>query len=195
MNRVSHDPVQAFVDSLLLAIDAGPGGPANSVIEPLVTELRYKGEPKDVAASGGMPALDHLPVAIQNAALGPKEIRSLAESFAKLADQLPWYQRQEPALPGFMHDHANAFIIGPKGLEERGNVTVGVSFLLPGIEYPHHSHPPQELYVAMSDGDWCQNGDTWQASCLGGLVYNPANITHSMRSGRQPLLAIWCLWT
>ena len=125
----------------------------------------------------------------------PAAFEFMAESFEKLVDWLPWYQRQEPALPDFMHGHANAFIIGPQGLEERGGVTVGVSFLAPGVEYPNHNHPPQELYVVMSDGDWRQNDDPWHAPGLGGLVYNPANITHSMRSSQQPLLAIWCLWT
>ena len=195
MNMVSHETVQALIDGLLSAIDAAPDVPDNSDIEPLLLGLRCEGEPTGVRAKGGMPALDHLPVAIRNAGSGPDEIRSLAESFEKLADSLPWYQRQEPALPDFMHGHANAFIIGPQGLEERGGVTVGVSFLAPGVEYPNHNHPPQELYVVMSEGDWRQNDDPWHAPGLGGLVYNPANITHSMRSSQQPLLAIWCLWT
>ncbi|MDG2204840.1 MAG: dimethylsulfonioproprionate lyase family protein [Alphaproteobacteria bacterium] len=148
-----------------------------------------------MAASHGIPALGHLPFAIRNAQSGPSEIRALANCLQEMAGELPWYQRQEPALPDFMRGHANAFIIGPSGLEQRSDVIVGVSLLAPEIEYPGHNHPPEELYVVMSDGDWRQNKNPWHAPGLGGLVCNPANITHSMRSGPKPLLAIWCLWT
>jgi hypothetical protein len=27
------------------------------------------------------------------------------------------------------------------------------------------------------------------------MVHNPPGIVHAMRAGRQPLLAVWCLWS
>ena len=192
---VSHKTVQAFVDSLLSVIEAVPGACCSSDIEPLLSGLRCENIETGVAANHGIPALDHLPFAIRNAQSGPSEIRALANCLQEIAGELPWYQRQEPALPDFMRGHANAFIIGPQGLEQRCDIVVGVSLLAPEIEYPDHNHPPEELYVVMSDGDWRQNSNLWHTPGLGSLVFNPANITHSMRSGPKPLLAIWCLWT
>ena len=192
---VSHKTVQAFIESLLSVIEAASGPPCNSDIEPLLSGLRCQNIETGVAANHGIPTLDHLPFAIRNAQSGPPEIRALANCLQEIAGELPWYQRQEPALSDFMRGHANAFIIGPNGLEQRSDIVVGVSLLAPKIEYPDHNHPPEELYVVMSEGDWRQNDNPWHAPGLGGFVCNPANITHSMRSGSKPLLAIWCLWT
>ena len=191
----SHKRIQAFIDSLLSAIETAPGAPCITEIPPLLSGLRGENIEAGAAANDGIPALVQLPFAIRNAQSGPPEICALANCLQAIAGNLPWYQRQEPALPDFMRGHANAFIIGPQGLEQRCDIVVGVSLLAPGIEYPDHNHPPKELYVVMSDGDWRQNSNPWQAPGLGSLVFNPANITHSMRSGPKPLLAIWCLWT
>ena len=194
MEMETHETVQAFIDSLLSVIEASPVTPRNSDIEPLLSALRSESIETGVVANDGIPALDHLPFAIRNAQKGPPKIRGLANCFQAISGRLPWYRRQEPARPDFMRGHANAFIIGSKGLEQRCDVVVGVSLLAPEIEYPDHNHPPEELYVVMSDGDWRQNKNPWHAPGLGGLVCNPGNITHSMRAGPKPLLAIWCLW-
>jgi hypothetical protein len=61
--------------------------------------------------------------------------------------------------------------------------------------YLDHRHPPEEIYVVLSDGQWRQAGDPWHEPRIGGLVYNPPNFVHAMRSGERPLLALWFLWT
>ena len=94
-----------------------------------------------------------------------------------------------------MRGHANAYVIGPKGLEKRGKAIVGASLVAPDLQYPDHHHPPEELYIALSDGEWRQNEEAWHTPGLGGLVHNPSNVTHSMRAKSEPLLAVWCLWT
>jgi hypothetical protein len=45
----------------------------------------------------------------------------------------------------------------------------------------------------LSRGHWRQDDDPWVEPGIGGLIHNPANIVHAMRSGDQPLFAIWCL--
>jgi quercetin dioxygenase-like cupin family protein len=61
--------------------------------------------------------------------------------------------------------------------------------------YPDHRHPPEEIYIAMSRGEWRQASNPWHEPGIGNLVYNPPNIVHAMRSADQPLLAVWFLWT
>ena len=195
MNIGNHKTIQTFIYNLFVVIEAAPGAHCNNDIKPLLSGLRCENIEMEVAANQGIPVLDHLPFAIRNAQSGPSEICALANCLQRIAGNLSWHQRQEPALLDFMRGHANAFILGPQGHEQRGDIVVGVSLLAPGIEYPDHNHLPKELYVVMSDGYWRQNNNPWHAPGPGGLVFNPANITHSMRSGSEPLLTIWCLWT
>jgi Dimethlysulfonioproprionate lyase len=70
---------------------------------------------------------------------------------------------------------------------------IGVSLMAPGLQYPDHQHPPAEVYYSLSPGSWRQGDRPWVTPGIGGLVYNPSNIVHSMRSSDGPLLAIWCL--
>lgn len=123
----------------------------------------------------------------------PAEVHPLVGSFFNIADYLAWYKRPAPDMPDFMIGHANAEIIGPRGLERRDDLVVGVTLMRPGITYPDHQHPPEELYIVLSEGLWRQNDNPWWSPGHGGLVYNPADIVHSMRSLETPLFALWCL--
>ncbi len=119
-----------------------------------------------------------------------------ALAMRKLSSQLAWWNRPDAALIGepFASGHANATVIGKGGLEERDDVWVGISLLAPGVKYPVHQHPPEEVYLVLSQGHWQKNGGDWFEPGTGGLVHNPPGILHAMRSGSTPLLATWCLW-
>ena len=67
--------------------------------------------------------------------------------------------------------------------------------MAPDTQYPDHRHPPEEIYVVLSGGQWRQGSNPWHEPGTGGLVYNPPNVVHAMRSTEQPLLALWFLWT
>jgi gentisate 1,2-dioxygenase len=79
--------------------------------------------------------------------------------------------------------------------EIRHDVWIGVSLMAPHMRYPDHRHRPEEIYVVLSDGQWRQASDPWHEPGIGGLVYNPPNVVHAMRSTERPLLALWFLWT
>jgi quercetin dioxygenase-like cupin family protein len=81
------------------------------------------------------------------------------------------------------------------GLEPREDVLLGVSLMAPRLQYPDHHHPPEEIYLALSKGEWRQEEGPWHEPGLGGLVFNPSNVVHAMRSADTPLLTLWCLWT
>lgn len=111
--------------------------------------------------------------------------------------QLIWKVRPGAEAHGeqFLNGHANATIIGSEGLEIRPDVWFGVSLMAPHTRYPDHRHSPEEIYVVLSDGQWRQGSNPWHEPGIGGLVYNPPNIMHAMRSRERPLLALWFLWT
>jgi quercetin dioxygenase-like cupin family protein len=119
----------------------------------------------------------------------------LASAFAAIEGRLRWYRRKTatPADEPFYSSHANALLIGPGGLEERNDVEVGVTVMAPHIVYPDHDHPPEEVYIALSPGEWWNAEMDWTEPGPGGIIYNPPGILHAMRSHREPFLALWFL--
>jgi quercetin dioxygenase-like cupin family protein len=155
------------------------------------------------STQAGQPGTERLPVcrnlapALENARQRPGPTRTLADAFAALDPRLDWRVRPGAEAHGatFLDGHANATIVGSEGLEIRRDVWIGVSLMAPHTRYPDHRHPPEETYVVLSDGQWRQDNGPWHEPGIGGLVYNPPNIIHAMRSSEQPLLALWLLWT
>lgn len=118
---------------------------------------------------------------------------TLVNSLREMAPRMDWFKRPSEPDSAFQKGHSNAEIIGRRGLEVRDGITVGLTVMEPGVIYPDHHHPPEEVYVVLSPGQWRQNADPWWEPGFGGYVYNPPNILHAMRSDNDPLLAIWCL--
>ncbi|MCX7383470.1 MAG: dimethylsulfonioproprionate lyase family protein [Alphaproteobacteria bacterium] len=145
----------------------------------------------DALAPTALPVCTHIPAAIATARETPAGATAMA-----LGDMLPflrWTARasDEP----FASGHANSEIIGPAGLARSNRVRIGVSLVAPGITYPDHQHPPEEIYYVLSPGEWRQNAGPWHAPGIAGLVYNPPGIVHAMRAApTAPLLALWSLW-
>lgn len=155
-------------------------------------------------ASGGeaprperVPACDQLDAALAAARTGPGLIPALADALDALAPRLAWYRRPgaQPAMDRFHDAHASAVVVGAGGLERRDDVRVGVSLLAPQVRYPDHQHPPEEIYVVLTPGQWRQCDGPWHEPGAGGIVHNPPGIVHAMRSRESPLLAVWFLWT
>lgn len=138
-----------------------------------------------------MPVCSHLPAALEHA----RAAGALVDAFAAIEPQLNWKIRDGAAAHGehFLNGHANASIVGPEGIEIRRDVWIGVSLLAPHTQYPDHHHPPEEIYIVLSKGQWRQASNPWHEPGVGGLVYNPPNIVHAMRSMDEPLLALWFL--
>lgn len=143
-----------------------------------------------------LPVCNYLPAALQHARSQPDPVGTLAEGFAAIEPQLGWKARPGAEAIGaqFLNGHANAIIAGSEGIEIRHDMRFGVSLMAPHTRYPDHHHPPEEIYVVLSDGEWHQAGRPWHTPGIGGLVYNPPDIVHAMRSADAPLLALWFLW-
>lgn len=126
-------------------------------------------------------------IAAQHSALSPV--------FAALQQRLSWGRRKtaDPANAAFWNGHANAMILGPGGLEERGDLWVGATVMAPGTLYPDHNHPPAEVYLPLSPGEWWNAEMDWTDPGIDGFIYNPPGILHAMRAGDKPFLALWFL--
>ena len=138
----------------------------------------------------------HFPAALRLAAGQGGATAAIAGALAAPGLSLPWARRKGSEAQGepFHSGHANALLVGPGALVEDEAVWLGVSLMAPGVVYPQHRHPPEELYFVLSDSDWYREGSGWFSPGCGGLVFNPGGCTHSMRAGAEPLLAVWLLW-
>lgn len=140
-----------------------------------------------------LPVCDWVDPALDSADASPRQ--AVSDAFGVLVDRLEWKRRAsaDPADRMFWDGHANAMIVGPGGLEDRADVWIGVTVMAPGVTYVDHDHPPEEVYLALSPGEWWNSGMDWTDPGPDGLVYNPPGIRHAMRSGSGPFLALWFL--
>jgi len=141
---------------------------------------------------GRQPACAWVELAL--AGVGP-ERADLAQAFRRIESRLAWKRRGTAgqAEEAFWNGHANAVILGPGGLEARDDLWVGVTVLAPGVRYVDHDHPPEEVYLSLTPGEWWNAGMDWTDPGPRGAIYNPPGIAHAMRSGTGPLLALWYL--
>jgi quercetin dioxygenase-like cupin family protein len=156
--------------------------------------LSLPAPPRSSSAPRLLPVCEFLHPAVTAFEQHAPDLAPLADALRRLAPELVWRQRSNDD-PVFAQSHANAALVGPEphALEQRSDVRVGISLVAPGVTYPDHRHPPEEVYIVLSEGEWRQESGPWHAPGIGGIVYNPRDIVHAMRSGPSPLLAIWCL--
>ena len=188
LNRV----LDAAREILAARVEAGtpPADAARRIFDALA------GSPGAIASgeSPPPPAYRYLSSALGRARATP-EVTPLAEAFERLEPDLRWARRPGSEAHGraFHDGHANAVLVGPTGLEQRSDVLVGASLVAPGIRYIDHRHPPEEIYVVMSEGEWYREDRGWHVPGIGGVVHNPSDAVHAMRAGPEPLLALWLL--
>lgn len=120
---------------------------------------------------------------------------AVARSLLALADRLTWVRSlsAEQADAAFRDGHANTIIVGPGGIEDRDDVWIGATVIAPGVTYPEHRHPPEEVYLALTPGEWWNADVDWTDPEPDGLIYNPPGIRHAMRACATPFLALWLL--
>lgn len=171
------------------------GTPAGDAAERILGALAASAGTIVPSEADPPPACRYLKAALDRAREVPP-IASLAAAFSDLVPELTWRRRPGAEVHGerFRDGHANAEIVGPGGLEQREDVLVGVSLVAPGVRYVDHQHPPEEIYIVMSEGEWYREGKGWYVPGAGGTVYHPPNVVHAMRAGAVPLLAVWVLW-
>lgn len=181
---------QALGQALRAASDPPDG--ARDAYECVLQRLETPGEKASLAPRPQTVVAEHLQPALARARAVSAP---LADALSSVAPHLAWAPKPGTEdVPGDFHRrHVNALIAGPEGLERREDVRVGISLLAPETRYPDHHHPPEEVYIALSEGDWRQNDGPWRRPGPGGLVYNPPDILHAMRSGATPLFAVWLL--
>ena len=198
-NHRSPD-LQRLIDATEAALRAGIAAApvAGPMIDRIFDSLRSDvgNEVEDKGCR--QPACGHFEAAISDAAAASPRVRELAAALADVEPRMSWYRRpgSETEHTAFHAGHANAHIVGTQGLERRHDVWIGVSLMAPALSYPRHRHPPEEVYVTLTPGNWMRDDVDLEPSAPGDIIHNPPNVWHAMRSvPDRPLLAVWCLWT
>jgi hypothetical protein len=138
--------------------------------------------------------LGHWPRALAGAAAIDA---ALGAALKELSPDLSWRQNpnyvRRPPGPDFLEGYGYAVIAGPGGLVP-ASIAMGVLLLAPGMLYPAHAHPAEEIYL-MLDGDsrWRRKGEDWRESIGGAAIHHPPHLPHAMQAGRAPLCALY-LW-
>lgn len=191
------EPLQDFLDAALPAFTQFARDPAaQASLARIANALRTAAELSGDSPAR-LPVCDHLAQEADPARFADPHLRAVVRSFLSVEPLLSWRRRAGPmpnASANFAKSHANATLIGPTGLERRSDVWLGVSLLAPHVRYPDHHHSPEETYLVLSRGEFRQGDRPWFEPGIGGTLFNTSDITHAMRSGEEPLFAIWILW-
>lgn len=186
--------LQDFLDATLPAMRArARDGDSPASLRRISTASVLPGEPGSGPAR--LPACDWLDRALGRK-VGDVDLAAVLRALTALSPMLCWRRRtgDDTASPNFADNHANAMIFGPGGVEERRDFWLGASLVAPQTRYPDHRHKPEETYLVLSPGQFRRNGSDWFEPGVGGSFFVPPDSIHAMRSGAEPLLAIWALW-
>ena len=125
-----------------------------------------------------------------------KNAQPLTTLLAKNRDNLHWGQTYTAADfgQGFVDNYGWLEVFGTRGHFENDAIAGGLLILGPNITYPDHHHVAEEIYVPLTGGTlWRKGeGDFIQRSA-DEIIHHPSNVNHAMKTGSEPLLALY-LW-
>lgn len=122
----------------------------------------------------------------------------VSRTITPLIDQLDWYQifDGDGIEPEFATGLLAGQIIGKRGIISAENVFVGLFLLAPGICYPLHQHPAQEVYYVLSGQIDIRHGRAKAPMHIaaGDLSVTPPHQVHELKTGDAPCLIAY-IWT
>jgi hypothetical protein len=135
-----------------------------------------------------------LPEAAAAAPKGP--LRERARLVLEAAPRLAWRQtyRAPEVSAQFLERYGWCELFGLSGPLPCPTLAGGFLLLGPDVLYPAHSHRAQELYVPLSGtAEWQSEAGPLRARMPGELISHRTGEPHAMRTGTQPLLALY-IW-
>jgi hypothetical protein len=141
----------------------------------------------------GLPCLAHLGRA---AAIAGEQARPLARLLEERRHDFHWGQTYTAADFGkkFIDSYGWLEVFGTRGHFDNRKIAGGFLILGPGIDYPDHHHVAEEIYIPLTSGAGWRMGDgEFRRREAGEIVHHASNVSHAMRTGEDPLLALY-LW-
>ncbi|MER9604004.1 dimethylsulfonioproprionate lyase family protein [Mesorhizobium sp. M0243] len=151
----------------------------------------------------GMPArtLEPHPLAClrhldRAAELAPSDAKPLVQLLAERRNDFRWGQTYSEADFGkeFIDNYGWLEVFGNRGHFANDAVAAGVLILGPDIIYPDHHHIAEEIYIPLTGGtEWRMGESGFCMRTAGEVVHHASNVNHAMRTGKDPLLALY-IW-
>ena len=122
-----------------------------------------------------------------------RSMKELVESFRMVEDILIWGHApgysNENVGQSFLDNYCHALLTGPDG-PLRCDSPLGAFVLFgPDTCYQDHSHEPNEVYLALTDGgEWRVGREDWLQLSAGDTIFIPSNAVHAIRTNHDPLL-------
>ncbi len=139
------------------------------------------------------PPSDHAAITHLGAALAGLAPGALSQALVPVADNLPWRYGYAPRsdAPGLHQSMAWAEVVGPVAPFVSQRICLGLTLIGPHSHYLDHLHPAVELYQVISGtAQWSAAGQAAPRP-PGSYILHPSNCVHAMKTGDQPLLAIY----
>ena len=94
----------------------------------------------------------------------------------------------------FMGGYGYVEFAGPKdALFHAPDIRVGLLLLGPGVHYPLHAHPAEEIYHPLTKGGlWRRGNEDWRAVRAGEAIHHPPMMPHETKATDRTLLALYC---
>jgi hypothetical protein len=155
--------------------------------------------PESAGARAALPVLGHLPEAVRIARGG--EAAGLADALDPLLPLVRWGQSPayvaDPPNASFLAGYGHATLLGspaghPVAVDPYARVAFGLLLLGPGVHYPAHRHPADEVYLPPPPPRWSSGPDE-AVRPPGTPLHHPPGRPHAMRTGATPLLALY-IW-
>ncbi|MER8826894.1 dimethylsulfoniopropionate lyase [Mesorhizobium sp. M0938] len=140
-----------------------------------------------------LPCLRYLDRAAE---LAPPDARSLARFLTAHRNELRWGQTYSAADFGaeFLARYGWLEIFGTRGHFVNDEVAAGLLILGPDIVYPDHHHVAEEIYIPLTGGtQWRMGEGEFSRREAGEVIHHASNVSHAMRTGKEPLLALY-IW-
>ena len=168
---------------------------------PCASELPAR-RPKPLAraaspAAPALPVLRWLPrIAADGASFGGAFVGALCRAATSLAWRQSYTRDEIDA--AFLQNYGWTELLPAAALlrprRAGAQISCGAVVLGPGTLYPHHRHEAEEIYVPLSGTAAWQQGDAvWREHPPGTLIHHLSEEPHAMRTGEEPLLALY-LW-
>jgi hypothetical protein len=140
-----------------------------------------------------LPCLRHLD---QISSIAVEEAREVLRLLAENRNAFHWGQTYAEADFGrhFIDNYGWLELFGTRGRFCNGEVAGGFLILGPHLHYTDHYHVAEEIYIPLTGrAMWRKGGEPYVERPAGTFIHHPSNISHAMKTGEEPLLALY-LW-
>lgn len=94
----------------------------------------------------------------------------------------------------FLDNYGWSEVVGTSASAGGALIACGVLVLGPSTHYPRHRHEAEEIYLPLcGTAAWQQGSAAWRHQTPGTLIHHAGGEPHAMRTGAEPLLALY-LW-